>query len=419
MMIRVKGSKIWNISSQSKWIRPEGFMSFSQLTVLENCPKKWILSNATYPEIWEKRGYPQPISQASIQGTVVHKTLEVIVKGLAKNNCSSVDSEDAVETIKSIGGYKAVILNCIDEVLNGYIGNPRAEPFIDQVRNSLTSNIPELRRKVQCLISRIKLYSRTAASLKNSGLRYPLTQGAYSEIELKHQELQWRGIVDLLTLKPTHCEIRDFKTGAQKEEDKTQLHIYSLLWWRDVERNPNGRLAGKLVLSYASDGDIEVPTFEENELLDLECELKVRTERALDMVSAPVPEARTNIENCQYCGVRHLCEDYWDGEAHQIPIHKSKKGFLFGDLQVRLTDRMGESSWSGIVEKGPPSLIDKPIHLKISNEFSDLIVGCRVRLLGVQLLLSDQESGHEQPNAMIVNMTKSNELFILPGTTQE
>jgi hypothetical protein len=418
-MIRAKGSKVWNISTQSKWIRPGALMSFSQLTVLENCPKKWILSNASYPEIWEKRGYPQPISKTSIQGTVVHKTLEVIVKRLAKNNCSSVDSADAVETIKNIGGFKAVILNCIDEVLDRYVGNPRAEPFIDQVRKSLKSDIPELRRQVQGLISRIKLYPRAATSLKKGELRYPLTQGAYTEIELKHQQLQWRGIVDLLTLKPTHCEIRDFKTGAPKEEDKTQLHIYSLLWWRDVERNPNGRLAGKLILSYSSDGDIEVPAFEENELLDLEGELKVRTERAHYMVSGPVPEAKTNIENCKYCGVRHLCEDYWDAEVHQIPIHKSKRGLLFGDLQVSLTDRMGESSWSGIVEKGPSSLIGQPVHLKILNEFFDLNVGSRVRLLGVQLLFSDQELGHEQPNIMIANMTKNNEIFILPDTTQE
>ena len=85
-------SKVWKISNPPEYSIPENWMSFSQLNSLETCPKKWILENSTYSEIWEKKGYPQSISKASITGIVIHKTLETIIRALTNNNCPSVNS---------------------------------------------------------------------------------------------------------------------------------------------------------------------------------------------------------------------------------------------------------------------------------------------------------------------------------------
>jgi CRISPR/Cas system-associated exonuclease Cas4 (RecB family) len=407
-------SKVWEISNPPEYSIPENWMSFSQLNSLETCPKKWTLENSTYSEIWEKKGYPQSISKSSITGIVIHKTLETIIRALTNNNCPSVNSSEAVETINSIGGYKKTIIDCINKILDSYINNPRAEPFIDQHRKSLTSDISELRRTVQLLVSRVKLFPRIKTSSKQkSDRQHQLITGTYSEIELKHQELQWKGIIDLLILKPGYCEVRDFKTGKPKEDDKTQLHIYSLLWWRDTRLNPKKTLVDKLVISYGKHGDVYVPTLKENELLNFESKLKVRTLKTIEAASIRPPKANTCHDNCRYCGVRHLCNEYWDNKAEQIQIEKSTKGLSYGDLQVKISDRMGESSWNGIVEKGPVDLIKKKIYLRASNIFFNLNKDSHVRLLGAQLFFPEQVPSNEQTNLPTASTTKSNEIFFL------
>lgn len=405
--------KVWEVLSPSEYSTTGNWMSFSQLTSLETCPKKWVLENSTYAEIWERKGYPQPITKGSVKGIVIHKTLETIVQALTNNNCPSVASSEAHETINKIGGYKKTITDCINKILDGYINNPRAAPFIEQYRQFLASEISELRREIQLLVSRVKLSSREeTSSRQKSDLQHRLTTGTYSEIELKHHELKWKGIIDLLIIKPEHIEIRDFKTGKPKDEDQTQLHIYSLLWWRDTLHNPKNSLANKLVISYAKGGDVDVPILKEKELLEFETKLKMRTSKIIETASMRPPKANPCQENCGYCGVRHLCTEYWENETGQIKIEKSK-GLSYGDLQVKISDRMGESSWSGRIEKGPVDLIEKKIYIKTSNCIVDFRKDSRLRLLGVQLFLSKQETSQDETNPLTLSVTKRSEIFFL------
>ena len=161
-------------------------------------------------------------------------------------------------------------------------------------------------------------------------------------MQLEVEELRWRGVVDLLTLSETTCEIRDFKTGEPKEEHELQLHVYALLWWLDRARNPTGRLADRLVVSYDS-GDVRMTVPGARALQALREKLGARRAAAIAALEDDPPEARPSAANCGFCSVRHLCDAYWEDS---VPCKGQEK---FGDLQVELKgasryDELGRGS---------------------------------------------------------------------------
>ncbi len=248
---------------------------------MEACPRRWALKAAQYPEVWEQRGYPRVPQAAALEGIVVHSAIERIVSALAERGCASLRDEKAIETLKELGGYTEVIGNCIVIAVRQYQGNPRAESVLDNVRRGLATRVPELRSQVQRQVSRIQPSARATRAIGATiqlerKVRFQVPDGSHPEVELRVPELAWHGIVDLLALSKVSCEIRDFKTGSMKEVDELQLRIYALLWARDRDLNPSGRLADKLVLSY-NDRDVEVAAPSNEALVLLEREISSRT----------------------------------------------------------------------------------------------------------------------------------------------
>lgn len=62
---------VWYISQPSAWPKAPRCMSFSTLSELEACPRRWALSVADYPHVWEKRGYPPRPQITALEGAVV------------------------------------------------------------------------------------------------------------------------------------------------------------------------------------------------------------------------------------------------------------------------------------------------------------------------------------------------------------
>jgi hypothetical protein len=57
----------------------------------------------------------------------------------------------------------------------------------------------------------------------------PLYLGTYFEVELRHEEIRWKGFADLISIDASgEISILDFKTGEAKEQDVEQL-ILSLV----------------------------------------------------------------------------------------------------------------------------------------------------------------------------------------------
>jgi len=244
---------IWTVSMPLSWPSVPSWMSISTLYELEACPRKWALNNADFSNLWEKNGYPRAPHLAALEGSVVHSVLKKITHELAKNQCSSLKEEKAFSVLKNLGGFTTIIQGSIASALRSFDGNPRAVRVLEGVRLRLLASVPEPRSRIQRMLSRVN-FGCAAAVKANSpakspnGLRHRLDYGTHAEVELQAAELGWHGIADLLTLSEKFCEIRDFKTGEPKPQHEFQVRTYALLYARETDLNPFGRLADRLVL---------------------------------------------------------------------------------------------------------------------------------------------------------------------------
>lgn len=412
-----RNTDFWRVLSPTAWPEAPLWMSFSTLIELEVCPRRWALTTAEYSDLWNNRGYPSIPQPSALEGTVVHLSLQKITGALIENGCPSVADESAISTLRELGGYTAIITDSLERGLLPYRENPRAAPALDRIRTRITARVPELRTRVQRYLARIRPEPRTIVHGEtvihpDGEPRHALQHGTYTEVLLQSSELNWRGVADMLTLSTTQCEIRDFKTGAPKEEHQDQLWTYALLWARDVGSNPAGRLADKLVLSY-DERDVEVPSPEASKLCSFEDAIKKRTDAALANLQSGNPRARTSLENCMYCVVRHLCEEYWHWLARHYPKDEETKG-RYIDIQIKLSSQHGPSSWDGEVEYGPAMQAGAAILLRTEQLAFDLHPGQRLRLLNVHVSIPSEETGTKKGHHLIVaTMGSRSEMFLL------
>lgn len=408
----------WRVLRPAAWPEPPEWMSFSTLLELEACPRRWALRAADFPGGFEWGGYPPPLSRAAIEGTVVHRSLQKVSAALVECGAPSLSDERAVEALRELGGYTTVVLGSLKETFKQVEGNPRAGPVLERTRQELRARVPGIRARVQRHLARIQPEARTRTARNATGLgaipSQGMLHGSYAEVDLRADDLGWHGIADLITVSRTVCEIRDFKTGAWSPQHELQLRTYALLWARDGNLNPDGRVASRLVLSY-EEGEQEVPAPNEEELLDLENELRRRAKEAVSDVRAKPPQARPSQENCGYCPVRHLCEEYWEWLCQDPSIGES--GIKeWTDVQIKVLGPHGPRSWDGVVEGGRRLRIGESILLRLGGDLPfQLCPGNRVRLLRVGLTLASEEPTEEgdSDSVAVATMSLISEAFLL------
>ena len=412
-MVGVRASSPWFVAKPKIWPAAPSAMSVTGLIEIEACPRRWALASADYPEVWNRRGYPPRLFIASLTGTVIHMALQTITKAFAQSGRTSLQDAGAVEVMRSLGGYTKVINDCVQNVLRRFTGNPRATPMLEIAARSLNSRVPEIRTKAQTLLGRIKLHGgETGSKSVRAGkarVGLPLGPGTYPELELRAPRIGWHGTADLLILSAQGCEIVDFKTGAPDDAHKFQLRVYALLWSRDSELNPTGRLVDKLTISYQS-GEAKVDPPTATELDALESDLVERSRTAATALSAVPPQARPTIDNCRYCAVRHLCDEYWQPTTVQALTATAPSEAPFRDLQIIIVARHGPSSWDGVIEHSQGTEPEKPILLRTSSG-SELHCanGDRIRVLDA--LVSPTAENDGAP--MVVTMNTMSEAFVL------
>lgn len=346
----------------------------------------------------------------------MHLALQTIAGALVERGCPSLLDESAISTLRELGGFTAIVRRSLEGALQPYEENPRAASALDGIRHRLVGRVPELRSRVQRFLSRIHPEPRAARpgdpnTHPKVERRHPLPLGSHSEVKLRVPELGWHGIADLVSISTTSCEIRDFKTGTLRQEHEFQLRTYALLWARDNDLNPSGRRAHKLVLSYEQ-GDIDVPAPSLQELRVLEDELRERTASALTALHIDPPKARPSPENCQYCSVRQLCDDYWQWHTRQDNDRESFSG-QFADLQIKLIDRHGPRSWDAMVESSSELQACGKILLRTTNLQFDFCPGQRLRLLNVHITVPIEEAMDDNPSSVVATMGVISEVFLL------
>lgn len=367
----------WTVISPTTWPDPPAEMSVSTYTEIEECPRRWALSAAEYPDLWSGRGYPPRLQVAALAGSVVHLALEIITKRLTRAGAPSQDHPLATQVLKDLGGYTTVVQGCVEHLLKRFADNPRARPLMEHAQRTLQGQVPALRTRVQAMLARLHLAGGAAASpptTASTPRRLSLTNGMYPEVELRAKCIGWKGKVDLLVLADDACEITDFKTGATDEAHKFQVRVYAVLWRLDDELNSSGRFVNRLVLAYESH-DVDVPPPSAQEVDELGQELLERRRGAETALAARPPAARPSAEKCRFCSVRHLCDAYWAGTGQAV----SDDG-RFGDVELKLVGRHGPTSWDAVVVRARdlPARSPALLRLQLPIEFK---VGTRVRVL--------------------------------------
>ena len=253
----------WRVHRPSAWSKAPTEMTVSALRDIEACPRRWALNAATYDGLWQGRGYPPRLRLGSLSGSVIHLALETVLDALATSSCGSITDPAAVNVLKSLGGYTKVLNDCITRVLSAFSGNPRAVRLLEAGDRSLRSQLPKLRTATQTLVGRVRLSARARPTGFATSERPPtsLPEGTHLELVLRAPNMGWKGKADLLTCSRYSCEIVDFKTGVADDSHRFQLQVYAVLWSRDQNLNPNGRLATQLTLAYPTgDVDVAVPS---------------------------------------------------------------------------------------------------------------------------------------------------------------
>jgi hypothetical protein len=407
-------------AGRGQWPNPPTWMSYSSLKEAERCPRRWALRRATYPDIWDGSGYPDMPSLPALVGDITHNALEKILAEVVRHGCSSPASACAVEALKALGGYTAVISEIADLRLQDFAENPRARDRVAGLRTAIRTRIPEMRHRVQAILTRSALQSPPSAPMEgpapsNTGAnpagrsrRSRLDPGSHPEVSLRAEAIRWQGRADLLTVSSGSAEIVDYKTGAPDESHSEQLRIYALIWYRDKDLNPSGTRASSLIIAYPTE-DIAVEAPSKEELQSLERELQSRSQVVRDVLGARPPEARPSTALCSTCPVRQLCEEYWAflGQGEAASTAASIPGPIWGDVEVQVDTRNGPRSWWALVTRGTDLPTSERIVLRTQTESPPFATGKHARVVN-GAIGRDDDSG-----TPIVTLTSHSELFVL------
>jgi RecB family exonuclease len=384
------------------------YWSYSSLKQVEQCPRSYALSRASYPDLWESDGYPQAPVSAALFGDVVHGAIERILTALAAADCASLKSAGAVNVLRELGGYTAVAEQVLQARLAKLDGNPRLSG--DRRRRldrMLGDQIADARGDIQEYLSRMSWLPsapRPSSSGKHTpdGQKVPgrreVTNGTYPELDLIAEELRLIGRIDLLTLGADGARITDFKTGVEDPAHREQLQTYALLWARDRVVNPHSWACTEVRAAYL-DHDLVFPVPDHETLGQIEANFAMRVQAADESLEPALPDARLS-DRCSRCSVRPLCHDYWvDRAAAVVP---ETEGTWF-DLEGLVASQHGPKSW--IVQ---PEGKRRQVLIRTPSPTDTLPLGKSLRFVGVRRVIDPDD-----PDAVIAAIGVGTETYLL------
>lgn len=391
---------------------PPSLWSFSSLREVGACPRRYALARASYPDLWDGRGYPRVPSLAALFGDVVHDALETIVRALVAARCESAQSPEAVNVLRQLGGYTVVIERAAEARLKGLPGNPRLSNDLRQrIQRGLRDRVGDARVQVQAYISGAVIApcgkehgpgtpaAIGAPGAAVSGGRSPLSLGSHAEVILTAPQLRLTGRVDLLRIAESGAHITDYKTGAESPGHADQLRLYALLWDLDRDANPGRRPVASLTIAYPGH-DVAVPVPGGPALRDIENQVAASIDEADAELATAVPRAVPSAENCVHCDVRHLCDAYWSTVAPDPSALPDQARF---DCQGAVGTQYGQHSWWLHPEgSGHPAIL-----IQVPPTGHELPPGHSVRILGLRID-ADPES-----RATMASMNSATEVFRL------
>lgn len=382
------------------WPDPPTYWSYSSLSEVEACPRRYALRRATYESVWDRSGYPDRVTESAIAGTAVHEAVETILRAFKRARCSSLADARAIDVLRELGGYTTIAVTATNKVLASLDDNPRMRSHVPRLTERLSRRTPEMRRAIQTLVSRMSFVDDVATGGESvssaSSERTRIGPGVHPEAPLKAEAERFAGRIDLLTVRSDQVAVLDFKTGVRADHHAEQLRLYGLLWASDDVANPDGLPVVALTVAYV-DGEESVSVPETWDPLRQSLQTQIKT--ADQAVEASPPKAIPSVA-CKYCPVRQMCDEYWAS-----PHAMRDPAVAFGDVEVEVLARNGPKSWSvQIVGSSRAGL------LRTASEDEPWTIGQRLRVLDVAIGVTEDDG------LTVATMTTNSEVFSLAAS---
>lgn len=389
------------------WPSTPRLWSYSSLKEMEACPRRWMLSRATYPDMWDRRGYPPLPTVSAMFGNVVHGIIEQLARALADAGLASASPGAIVTVLSDLGGWRGIVEREIDSQLARFDTNPRVSPDrIDRVRDELLRHASHAADQVKVFLRRGPLPpGRRSHQSDEIGFddvpkrRSPVASGAYSERDVCADELRLAGRIDYLVIDDVDVTIVDFKTGGEDAHHADQVRLYALLWQLDDQTNPDRRPATKLELAYPSRTRAVEP-LDSAALLTLKTSTADRIAVADSLTDSASPPAMPSPDTCRFCQVKQFCDAYWASIPPAVGEASVEEWF---DFEGRVVAPSGTRSWYLTSGDDAAEVLVRTVETNV--QFPQ---GRRVRLLGVRRTIDPDDE--DRP---VISMVSTSEWYVV------
>lgn len=385
------------------WPTTPALWSYSSLKEMEACPRRWMLSRATYPDVWDRRGYPQQPVAAGVFGNVVHGVVERLAEALADAGIKSASPGAVIGVLGEQGGWRGIVLKEIDHQLARFDDNPRvSRERIDRLREELIRRAPQAADQVKTFLGRGALPTgrSTSAGGESSGQahkRLPVTSGTRSEREVCAEELRLTGRIDLLVVDDKDVAVVDFKTGDEDpgHADQVRLSTHCCGSWTS---RPIPTLAQRRSSNLHTHLTHSVEPPDSAALDALQAGMVERIAAADEITAATAwASATPSVEGCQFCQVKHLCDTYWPSIPPKVSEATTEEWF---DFEGRVLRPQGSRSWFLETDDATQVLVRT---VETNVPFPE---GDKVRLLGVRRTIDP-----DKDTRLVIAMVSTSEWY--------
>ncbi len=369
--------------------------SASTLNEIEECPKRFVLRRASFPEIWSRAGFPNRISAAQVKGIVVHEVVSMIMNSV--QNSSELAEKSVMLFLKERGGYLELLKMILDKELILANSNPRADLMVESIKREILADLSELRGQAQYFVKESIDKLPTARSrVQNQDINeIPFTtfqiQPINSEYKIVDSEFPIEGYLDLLLTNEDIDHIIDYKTSKTiHDEYWDQLSLYAWLWYRSAKNLRKGDCRIE-VISGANLSESRVVKIEDLPVIQMR--VLDRIKNAELSLSGEIA-AKPSTDSCRFCAVKVMCNSYWNINENQSTEAK------WSDMRIRTIGNLGGNAWSVLILSE-----DTPAMLIVGDRDDGSIE------IGQELRLLNAYKNEDEETGVVIRLSQNSEIF--------
>jgi CRISPR/Cas system-associated exonuclease Cas4 (RecB family) len=298
----------YNLMAATAPPTPPQHWTFSSLQAWRDCPRRWWLLRAHYPNA--PTPYPQRVFLGALQGRLVHDAILAFAQHI---RAASAVGQFSYPEVRQTFRVRQVMRDRLRMISQELERNPRVDPRRLTSKVSLDDCVNAFKRIVSALPLEALLSRESPVAMDEEAEEGPetiaekprharvLTEG--HEVWLEVPAPPIAGRLD----RSNKGMIVDYKTGDPQDSDREQLRFYAVLFWLAT-----GCVPVSLVSVYGTVGTVvrhAVP--DRVELESLRDAYSAEITAAVRELTRGLPRALPEEDKCRKCAVRQVCDVYW------------------------------------------------------------------------------------------------------------